>query len=162
VEGECGCPRCWGHTKKSARAARPSATHPAPAALLCLRPARQDADYGRARWTSALPEPRQPSGCCVQALRDPCGQACWLREQPHPHCGRQRAPPTGCHAATSHCGQRPHTPTGRRAPTAYWRRSGAEPPQPTGRVSGHTYASGAASLPGAPVVTRPLRAAPAA
>ena len=50
-------------------------------------PARQDADYGRARWTSALPEPQQPSGCCVQALRDPWGQACWLREQPHPIAG---------------------------------------------------------------------------
>ena len=79
MEGECGCPRCWGHTKKKRTCRNAPARHtPPPAALLCLRPARQDAYYGRARWTSALPEPQQPFGCCVQALRDPWGQACWL------------------------------------------------------------------------------------
>jgi len=78
-----------GAHQKSARAARPARHTPPPAALLCLRPARQDADYGRARWTSALPEPRQPSGCCVQALRDPCGVARTLltgEEKPHRSC----------------------------------------------------------------------------
>ena len=44
-----------------------------------LRRAHQDTDYGRARWTSALPEPRQPSGGCGQARRDPRGRpgAAW-------------------------------------------------------------------------------------
>ena len=91
-----------GAHQKSARAARPARHTPPPAALLCLRPARQDADYGRARWTSALPEPRQPSGCCVQALRDPWGQACWLREQPHPIAGDSAHRPLAAMTRSTH------------------------------------------------------------
>jgi hypothetical protein len=118
VEGECGCPRCWGHTKKKRTCRNAPARHtPPPAALLCLRPARQDADYGRARWTSALPEPQQPDGCCVQALRDPWGQACWLREQPHPIAGDSAHRPLAA--------MRPHPTAG----NARTRPLGAERPQ---------------------------------
>ena len=107
---ECGCPRCWGHNKKKRTCRTPQRDTPPPAALLCLRPARQDAAYGRARRGRVLSEPQQPDGCCVQALRDPWGQACWLREQPHPIAGDSAHRPLA--AMRPHpCGQRPHTPT---------------------------------------------------
>jgi hypothetical protein len=105
------------HQKKAHVPHAPARHTPPPAGLLCLRPARQDAAYGRARWTSALPEPQQPSGCCVQALRDPWGQACWLREQPHPIAGDSAHRPLAA--------MRPHPTAG----NARTRPLGAERPQ---------------------------------
>ena len=115
--GECGCPRCWGHTKKAHVPQGPSATHPAPSRAAVPAASTQDADYGHARWTSALPEPQQPAGCCVQALRDPWGQACWLREQPHPIAGDSAHRPLAA--------MRPHPTAG----NARTRPLGAERPQ---------------------------------
>jgi hypothetical protein len=118
VEGECGCPRCWGHTKKKRTCRTPQRDIPRPQPGCCAC-----GQHARTPPTAALggrvlsPEPQQPDGCCVQALRDPWGQACWLREQPHPIAGDSAHRPLAA--------MRPHPTAG----NARTRPLGAERPQ---------------------------------
>jgi hypothetical protein len=124
----CGTPWHWGQGQRPAPGT-PQRDTPRPQPRCCAC-----GQHARTPTTAALggrvlsPEPRQPSGGCGQARRDRRGQTA------------RRGQAMGC--GSSLRAERAH-PAG-----------GEQPPQPTGRGSGHPYASGAASLPGAPGVTQ--------
>jgi hypothetical protein len=117
-KGSVGVHDAGGTPKKSARAATPQRDTPRPQPRCCACGQHAKTPTTAALGGRVLSLSRSSrTAAAAQALRDPWGQACWLREQPHPIAGDSAHRPLAA--------MRPHPTAG----NARTRPLGAERPQ---------------------------------